>query len=61
MKAKTEMRNDPVEMTMPTEEQIRMRAYEIHLARNGNPGSELDDWLQAESELTPVMNMTQAA
>ena len=32
-------------------EQIRLRAYEIHLERGGFPGNELDDWLQAEREL----------
>lgn len=34
----------------PTPEQIRQRAYEIHKARGGAPGRELDDWLQAERE-----------
>jgi len=33
------------------EEQVRLRAYEIFLERNGGPGSELDDWLQAETEI----------
>jgi hypothetical protein len=32
-------------------EDIRRRAYEIHLERGGLPGRELEDWLQAESEL----------
>ncbi|HUI06686.1 MAG TPA: DUF2934 domain-containing protein [Verrucomicrobiae bacterium] len=35
----------------PTEEQIRARAYQIHLQRGGEPGHEQDDWLQAEYEL----------
>ncbi len=34
-----------------TDEEIRERAYEIYLARGATPGYELDDWLQAESEL----------
>jgi len=34
----------------PTREQIRQRAHEIHKARGGGPGQELDDWLQAERE-----------
>jgi hypothetical protein len=38
----------------PTEDDIRKRAYEIYLARNGGPGSALDDWLRAEAELRPV-------
>ena len=33
------------------DEEIRHRAYEIYLARDGQPGDELDDWLQAEREL----------
>src|SRR5258708_39370793 len=38
----------------PTHEQIRRRAYEIYLERNGLPGDELDDWLRAERELEKV-------
>jgi hypothetical protein len=34
------------------EERIRARAYELYQQRDGEPGHELDDWLQAESELT---------
>jgi len=33
------------------EEGIRRRAYEIYLERGDQPGSPLDDWLQAEREL----------
>ena len=32
--------------------EIRRRAYEIYLERGGEPGRELEDWLQAERELT---------
>ncbi len=35
----------------PSHDEIRLRAYEIHLERGGLPGNELDDWLQAEREL----------
>ena len=34
------------------QEQIRIRAFEIYLERGGEPGYELDDWLQAEFEMT---------
>ena len=34
------------------EEEIRNRAYEIYLRRGEQPGYELEDWLQAERELT---------
>jgi len=33
------------------EHEIRTRAYELYLARGAQPGSELEDWLQAEREL----------
>jgi hypothetical protein len=33
------------------EETIRSRAYVICLERGGEPGHELDDWLQPEREL----------
>jgi hypothetical protein len=36
---------------VPSHEEIRRRAYEIYLERNGFGGSELHDWLQAETEL----------
>jgi len=36
----------------PTLEQIQLRAYELFLQRAGAPGSEVEDWLQAERELT---------
>lgn len=39
--------------TQPRPEQIRQRAYEIYVSRNGAPGDEVQDWLQAERELGP--------
>ncbi len=36
----------------PNHDEIRLRAYEIYLERAGLPGNDLDDWLQAERELT---------
>jgi hypothetical protein len=35
----------------PTEDEIRQRAHEIYLSRDGAPGSAELDWLQAETEL----------
>jgi hypothetical protein len=37
----------------PTQEQMQKRAYELFVARGGEPGRELDDWLLAEHELKP--------
>lgn len=34
------------------QEQIRRRAYELYEQRGKEDGRELDDWLQAESEVT---------
>jgi hypothetical protein len=34
------------------EEEIRDHAYEIYLQRGAQPGYELEDWLQAERELS---------
>jgi hypothetical protein len=34
------------------EHEIRNRAYEIYLRRGAQPGYEVEDWLQAERELT---------
>lgn len=36
----------------PTEEDIAFRAHQIFLERGATPGQDLDDWLQAERELT---------
>jgi Protein of unknown function (DUF2934) len=38
--------------------EIRRRAYEIYLERGGLPGYELEDWLQAESELESAARFT---
>ena len=35
------------------EESIRNRAHEIYKRRGAEPGHDMDDWLQAESELRP--------
>ncbi len=37
----------------PRLEEIRIRAYEIYIERGGQPGHDVDDWLQAERELEP--------
>lgn len=38
-------------LRVATREQIANRAYEIYKARGGAPGSDIEDWLQAEREL----------
>ena len=36
---------------VPTPEEIRKRAFEIHIERGGIHGCDPEDWLQAEREL----------
>jgi hypothetical protein len=35
----------------PSDDEIRLRAYQRYLARGGHQGSEFDDWVEAEREL----------
>ena len=42
---------EPPTKTLPLEERIRRRAYELYVQRGNESGSELDDWLQAEGEI----------
>jgi hypothetical protein len=35
----------------PNEEEIRLQAYHKYLARGGEHGRDLDDWVEAEREL----------
>jgi hypothetical protein len=37
--------------TLSLEERIRLRAYQLFVQRGNQPGSDLDDWLQAEEEI----------
>lgn len=44
---------EPTILSSPElQEQIRRRAYELHEQRGRVDGFDLDDWLQAESEVT---------
>jgi hypothetical protein len=44
--------NEASDTGRPTQEQIANRAYELFLQRGSVSGYELDDWLQAEAELS---------
>jgi hypothetical protein len=37
--------------TPVSQERVAARAFELHLARGGEPGRELEDWFRAEAEL----------
>jgi hypothetical protein len=40
-------------MTLPpSPAEIEARAYQIYLARGAEPGHDMDDWLEAERQLT---------
>jgi hypothetical protein len=41
--------------------QIRLRAYEIYVARGRENGHQLDDWLRAEEEIREKKVRTSAA
>jgi hypothetical protein len=36
----------------PTREEIELRAYEIYLERGAEEGRDVEDWLEAESQLS---------
>lgn len=50
MPATARAKESPTE-TLPLEEQIRRRAYDLYVDRASQSGSEIDDWLQAEEEI----------
>ena len=43
-----------VATNQPTREEIALRAYQIYLERGGMPGSEVEDWIEAEHQLAGV-------
>jgi hypothetical protein len=45
------MESTSTDTRRPTPEEIRARAYEIYVTRDGQPGDPQRDWLQAEQEL----------
>jgi hypothetical protein len=53
--------NQTTESTSDLQEQIRRRAHELYEQRGRDDGHELDDWLQAESEMTKQKAKTVAA
>ena len=44
-------RSDEPTVLIPIEQQIQQRAYELYEQRGRTDGHDLDDWLQAESEI----------
>src|SRR5689334_3416400 len=46
------MQSPRVANNQPTQEEIALRAYHIYLERGGMPGNELEDWIEAERQLS---------
>jgi hypothetical protein len=42
----------------PTREEIALRAYQIYCERGDTPGTDVEDWLQAEREVTEKRGKT---
>ena len=38
----------------PSDDEIKVRAYEIYLERGCEPGRDVEDWLSAEQELSDL-------
>jgi len=43
--------------TKPSETQIEQRAYELYLERGCEHGRDIEDWLEAERELTELAEL----
>jgi hypothetical protein len=51
-----EVSSQPQAVPDDFEEQVRLRAYQLYRERGEVPGFEVEDWLQAESEILGVRN-----
>ena len=60
-KAKRVDKTKAVETDSMREHEIRRRAFEIYLKRGCELGRDLEDWLQAERELTNDQSKTASA
>ncbi len=53
--------NAPVRQPSPTHVDVRRRAYEIYLSQGATDGRDLDNWLQAERDLSQANGGTATA
>ena len=51
-KVRSKPENIPTDAHPNLEEEIRRRAFEIYVEHGREDGHDLDDWLEAESEIT---------
>ena len=49
----TTNQDEPRRQTV-SEDDVRLRAYELYLQRGADPGDDVGDWLQAERELRAI-------
>jgi Protein of unknown function (DUF2934) len=54
LEAPKKSRKPAVAPLKPSYEEIALRAYHIYLERGSTPGDPMQDWLQAERELTQL-------
>ena len=47
--SESEVMADP--NSRPSEDEVRVRAYQCYLERGGTHGNDVDDWVEAEKEL----------
>jgi hypothetical protein len=57
----TRRRTDSAAKRDPIKDAIALRAYELHLAHGGVDGRALDDWLEAERQLSDAASKHQPA
>ena len=49
----TPTQDEPQRRTV-SEDEVRLRAYELYVQRGATPGNDVGDWLQAERELRAI-------
>jgi hypothetical protein len=54
------LENDRIPTRIIAQDDIAQRAYALYLARGGEDGHDVDDWLAAELELREGLSYTQA-
>ena len=57
----TEPNSAQVTRPYPTQEEVQRRAYEIYLSQGRTDGRDLDNWLQAEREMSQANGGTTSA
>ena len=57
MSYQPEISPDPIH---PSHREIQRRAYEIYIARGGEDGHDLADWIMAEQELSAIASLAAA-